>query len=53
MEQTREERQEYKRIKANLEALQRRLNRKEERKLDKARRLKREAKEMERRAGND
>jgi len=52
MELTRTERTEYKRIKATLESLQRRINRKEERELDKARRLKREAKQMERRAEN-
>ena len=53
MELTRSERMEYKRVKVTLGALQRRLNRKEERQLDKLRRLKREAKQMERRAGNE
>ena len=53
MELSREERKEYKRIKANLEALQRRLNRKQEKAEQKERRLLREAKIQERRAVND
>jgi len=53
MELTKQERKEYKRIKANLEALQRRLNRQQEKKEQKERRLLREAKFQERRVVND
>jgi hypothetical protein len=52
MELTKQERKEYKRIKANLEALQRRLNRKTEKAEQKERRLLREAKIQERSISN-
>lgn len=52
MELSKQERKEYKRIKANLEALQRRLNRKQEKAEQKERRLLREAKQTEREIGS-